>query len=44
MAREVLKKLLHEESRDVLVLGELGKLAEQEGDYQAAVHYQKQMI
>jgi tetratricopeptide (TPR) repeat protein len=44
MARAVLKKLLHEESRDVLVLDELGKLAEQEGDYQAAVDYQKQLI
>ena len=44
MARAVLKKLLHDESGDVLVLGELGKLAEQESDYQAAVDYQKQLL
>ncbi|MEO2019859.1 MAG: tetratricopeptide repeat protein, partial [Fuerstiella sp.] len=42
-AREVLKKLLREDNRDLLLLDELGKLAEQEGDYPSAVDYQKQM-
>jgi tetratricopeptide (TPR) repeat protein len=44
MAREVLKKLLIEESRDVVILDELGKLSEQEGDYQSAADYQKLML
>ncbi|MCP4853959.1 MAG: tetratricopeptide repeat protein [Fuerstiella sp.] len=43
MAREVLRKLLSEESADIRLLDELGKLAEQEGDYPAAVDYQKQL-
>ncbi|HIK94260.1 MAG TPA: hypothetical protein EYG03_20135 [Planctomycetes bacterium] len=42
MAREVLKKLLSDESRDVRLLEELGRLAEQEGDFPSAVDYQKQ--
>ena len=44
MAREVLKKLSGAERQDTLILDELSKLAEQEGDFPAAVEYQKQLL
>ena len=44
MAREVLKGLLNEQTRDVLLLDELAKLAEQAEEYAEAVEYQKQIV
>jgi len=44
MAREVLKSLLNEETRDVLLLDELSKLSEQAEEFEDAVDYQKQLV